>query len=49
MYEQVCEGIVCEPDEDCDRWPQGWAVACAYNAVSPPLPVKTLERCRNDP
>ncbi|KAG1393713.1 hypothetical protein G6F59_014315 [Rhizopus arrhizus] len=41
MYEQVTRLIVCQPDEDCDCRPQGPAIACAYNAVSPPLPVKT--------
>ena len=48
MYEQVFRGIVCQPDEDCDRRPQGKAVACAYNAVHPLLPVKSLERRRTD-
>ena len=42
MYEQVREGIVCKPREDCDRRPQGQAAACAYNAGYPLLPVKTL-------
>jgi len=42
MYEWVPKRIVCLSGDHCDRRPQGAAVACAYNAEHPPLPVKTL-------